>query len=156
MFALDGGGFVGEFGVADYIAEPCRIVAAPQMKEPCVFIDAIGQFEEKREVVRAQLEPILRPAKVETALGDKHARRIFAHMTATLRFGRLHANDARIAPGVAAERLTPPDERLTDFGRVRWPARHRDARGARELLERFPGPGPAPMNLASSSITKDC
>src|ERR1700728_3375724 len=48
--------FRGELIVLDRVAEPLRVIAAPQMEQPCVVVHALRQLQERREVERTQVE----------------------------------------------------------------------------------------------------
>ena len=59
---------VRELVVLDRVAEPARVVAAPEVVQPGLVVDAVGDLQEQDQVLRAQVELALGPAEVEAAV----------------------------------------------------------------------------------------
>ena len=50
------------------MAKPVRVVSSSQVKQPCFFIDALGDLAKNREIVSPEIVPICRAAEVEAVI----------------------------------------------------------------------------------------
>ena len=66
--AFDAAGFGREVLVPYHIAEPSRVIAAPKVMEPRRIVDAVPELEEEGEILRPQIQLLLRAAKIEAVV----------------------------------------------------------------------------------------
>src|ERR1044071_8743912 len=87
--ALDDLGLARELVVLDLVAEPPRVVAVLAMELPGIVVDAIAELDEQQQIVRAQIEPGVRPAEVEAARLTEIALDVLARVPRALVLGQL-------------------------------------------------------------------
>src|SRR5262249_54549566 len=97
LIALDRGGLVRQARGLVAFAKPLRVVAAAQVIEPGVIIDAVARLQEEDQVLATQVELLLGPAEVEAALLRQFALGVFSNVPAALGLARRHPHPARLA-----------------------------------------------------------
>ena len=63
---FDLGSLAREFVILDDASEPGRIVTRAQVMFPGAVVDPLGDLEKQHQVLSAEIEGIIRPAKIET------------------------------------------------------------------------------------------
>src|SRR4051812_31977203 len=81
---LDGLGLLGEIPIFDALAKPPRVIAVMQMMQPGLVVDTVGDLQEQGEILGAQIELLLRSAKVEADLRPQITLGVLAQMAASL------------------------------------------------------------------------
>src|SRR5690606_11400728 len=70
----------GEVVVLDGFSKPSGVVAAMQVEEPGVVVDAVGELQEQDQVLRAQVQRVVGPAEVEAPVFGQLAFGVLARV----------------------------------------------------------------------------
>src|SRR5260370_30319796 len=86
-----------QFFILDGFAEPSRIIACLPMMFPGAIINSGRHLDEHRQIVRSEIERVVRAAEVEAAVRSKTALGVFAGVSFMLLLRAIKAQGARVA-----------------------------------------------------------
>ena len=111
---FDRGRFLRQVIVLDDLAEPRRIVAGVAVMLPGALVDAFRDLREERQVLRAQIEAIVRSAEIEAQVLAELTLGVFALVPVArlLRPQRFHGNRRGAGAARPEQNLLVRDPRI--------------------------------------------